>query len=202
MKRNQDGKSKVFQAIFYLSPGDYHRFHCPADVTFKRRNHITGYLDPVKPSYVKNRPDVYQKNERVALFGEWEHGFLTYVCVGALNVGSIEFNFDKKLKTNEKLHNPKEGKNISVFDYTKMASFDIFAPVLQKQEAAKNCPESEKGVLIAKGEEVGRFNLGSTIILIFEAPEDFLWNVKPGDKVRYGQSIGYIPPDENNQVAC
>ena len=30
-KLKSDVKNKIFSAIFYLSPGDYHRYHSPAD---------------------------------------------------------------------------------------------------------------------------------------------------------------------------
>jgi len=37
----------------------------------RRRNHIYGYLAPVKLSYIEENPRCYETNERVALFGEW-----------------------------------------------------------------------------------------------------------------------------------
>jgi len=51
--------------------------------------------------------------------------------------------------------------------------------------AAKNT-----GVTVKKGQEFGHFNLGSTIVILFEAPADFKFVVEPGMKIKYGQALG------------
>lgn len=43
---------------------------------------------------------------------------------------------------------------------------------------------------MSPGQEMGGFKLGSTVILVFEAPSDFQLLVKPGDTVRMGQAFG------------
>lgn len=64
--------------IFYLAPGDYHRYHCPVDFTAKSRLHIPGKLCPVKESNLKKviynsyGKGLYEGNERVILEGKWE----------------------------------------------------------------------------------------------------------------------------------
>jgi phosphatidylserine decarboxylase len=42
---------------------------------------------------------------------------------------------------------------------------------------------------IGRAEEIGRFELGSTVILLLEAG-DFCWSIKAGDTVRLGREIG------------
>lgn len=42
------------------------------------------------------------------------------------------------------------------------------------------------GVRLSKGQAMGDFRLGSTIVLLFEAPPDFQFSVESGQKVQYG----------------
>ena len=39
---------------------------------------------------------------------------------------------------------------------------------------------------------MGGFKLGSTVVLVFEAPESFEFNFKPGQKVKLGESLGRV----------
>lgn len=87
--------------IIYLAPGDYHRFHSPAQFKTHFRRHIAGWLDPVKPSYVFKHKNVFKDNERVNLLGTWDHGFFSISFVGAMNVGSIQLHYDPELDTNQ-----------------------------------------------------------------------------------------------------
>ena len=43
-----------------------------------------------------------------------------------------------------------------------------------------------------KGEQLGGFKMGSTVVLVFEAPEDFAFTVEPGQKLIYGEPIGQL----------
>ena len=54
--------------------------------------------------------------------------------------------------------------------------------------------EDANGLRVRKGEEVARFELGSTVVLVFETlkGERWEWQVKEGDKVRMGQAVGQI----------
>lgn len=77
----------------------------------------------------------------------------------------------------------------------KMKNLDI--ENLDKNFCQKNFTSSEnssnlKGLNFQKGDNFGEFNLGSTIVLIFEAPKNFEFNVNQRDKVLLGSSLGSI----------
>ena len=185
MKRNPE--NRIYQIILYLAPGDYHRFHSPADCTFKTRNHVVGELVPVKETYVKTHSGVYEKNERVSIFGDWIKGMMCMVFVGALNVGTIDLVFDDSLKTNKKLHLPFKMTEVKFYTGEKTIEDTPENIIANVQNSESVNP---KGISVKKGEEVGKFNLGSTIVLVFEASPDFEWKVQPGQAVQYGQCIG------------
>ena len=142
-KMKKDPNNRLYQVILYLAPGDYHRFHCPADYSVEERRKIEGVLLSVNEKTLIKRKKVYEKNGRVVLNGNWREGKLamSLVMVGALNVGRI---------------------------------------VVEEKEQFK------------RGEELGHFNLGSTIVMIFEAPQ-VEWVKREGEAVRFGESLCAIP---------
>ena len=52
--------------------------------------------------------------------------------------------------------------------------------------------EETGGKELVRGQQMGAFNLGSTIVLVFEAPKDFEFTVEAGDRLRLGQPIGRL----------
>ena len=173
----------LFSAVLYLSPGDYHRFHSPTEWIAKSRTHFAGQLLPVNPLLAYVLPSLFCANERVAVFGEWEHGFYSYTAVGATNVGSIRLSFDDSVVTNTYRHD---------WDCTfnPLEAVGIYGNRFVQRPRAIDSKSYDKHVFLQRGDDIGLFELGSTIVLIFEAPKDFQFSVRAGDKVRVGQSIG------------
>lgn len=163
-ENSQDDKPRhLYYCILYLSPSNYHRFHSPVDWRVLRTIHYPGYLYPVKPSFSQKVRGLFCINERVVMRGHWEKGFYSMTAVGAENVGSIKINYVPELRTN-KLNQPF--KESVWYTYEERESF-------------------------LKGDEIGSFRLGSTVVLIFESTP-FEFNINPGDEVRCGQLIGHF----------
>ncbi|CCG84433.1 protein of unknown function [Taphrina deformans PYCC 5710] len=168
-RRLKEGNS-LFFAVVYLAPGDYHRFHSPTNWVVEKRRHFAGELFSVSPYVARRVANLFVLNERVVLFGRYRHGFMSMTPVGATNVGSIKIAFDKELKTNTLNRDKPEHGFVE-------ASYRKSSRVLG-------------GHPLKAGEEMGGFSLGSTIVLVFEAPNDFKFTVEEGQKVKVGESIG------------
>ncbi|CAG8539480.1 8807_t:CDS:10 [Paraglomus brasilianum] len=163
--------NSLFFCVFYLAPGDYHRFHSPANWVVEKRRHFAGELYSVSPYMAKILPDLFVLNERVALLGRWRYGFFSMVAVGATNVGSIKINFDPALRTNKK-------EDVNIGSYVEVSY--------------KNASKLLQGLPFRKGGEIGGFCFGSTIVLVFEAPRNFKFCIESGQKIDYGMPIGSI----------
>lgn len=90
--------------------------------------------------------------------------------VGATNVGSIGINFDKDLRTNNRLREKPDGSYAE-------ATYRNSSILLQ-------------GHPLHAGEEMGGFSLGSTVILVFEGPQGKVeFCVEQSSKVKVGQAL-------------
>ncbi|AAS53393.1 AFR022Cp [Eremothecium gossypii ATCC 10895] len=170
---NDPSHTQLYFAVIYLSPGDYHHYHSPVNWVCKLRRHFPGELFSVAPYFQRNFPNLFILNERVALLGHWKHGFFSMTPVGATNVGSIKLNFDKELVTNSRSN--RHLKPHTCYE----ATYETASKILG-------------GVPLVKGEEMGGFMLGSTVVLCFEAPSNFKFDIHVGDAVKMGQSLGQI----------
>ena len=120
-------------AVIYLSPGDYHRFHAPADLTLEKIRYIPGNLLATSSASLANQDRVYCRNERIVLSGNSLWGPFYMVAVGATAVGRVSL-------THHEIHTNKKHA--------------------REQIITENLPQS-----VAKGSELGYFELGSTVVL-------------------------------------
>jgi phosphatidylserine decarboxylase len=86
---DKSSQKKLYHCVLYLAPGDYHRIHSPIDWTVSERRHFPGNLYPVNKTAARLIPSLFVENERIALVGQWQHGYFSLTAVGATNVGSI-----------------------------------------------------------------------------------------------------------------
>lgn len=150
----------------YLAPGDYHHIHAPFAGTLRKRVYIPGALWPVNPWSVENISEVFCRNERVILDFDSARGRFAVVMVGATNVGSIRTPFET-LTTNR-------------------------FPWIGRSRAPVETRVFDSSITVAKGDRIGSFILGSTVVLLL----DPAWisgpslSVRGPGPVRYGQSLG------------
>jgi phosphatidylserine decarboxylase len=110
------------------------------------------------------------------------------IPVGATNVGSIVVNFDKVCPC-----------LLSIVSYTNTTHQNLRTN-LRKRPPPGAFVEAHytqasallRGQPLARGHEMGGFKLGSTIVMVFEAPRGFRFTVKPGEKVKVGQAFGDV----------
>lgn len=146
----------------YLAPKDYHRIHMPCDATLTEMIYVPGQLFSVNPLTAKSVPNLFARNERVIAIFESEKGPFAMVLVGATIVGSIETTWAGTVT-------PPTGPRVRSWSY----------------------PEKGSGAIKFKqGDEMGRFKLGSTVIMLFGKDQiDFLDQVKAGHTTRMGQVL-------------
>lgn len=193
----------LYYCVVYLAPGDYHRFHSPVNWLVERRRHFAGELYSVSPYLQKRLPGLFTINERVVLLGRWRWGFFSMTPVGATNVGSIKINFDRELRTNSLMTDTAAGKAAEEA-LERGSTYSGFAEATYEGANALM-----KGFALKRGEEMGGFQLGSTIVLIFEAPrvindndstgskgskptDGLRWLVERNQKIKVGQALAVV----------
>ena len=125
-------------ACIYLAPYNYHRIHMPYAGTARDNVYVPGELFSVNAATARAVPRVFARNERLICDFATPLGRMAVILVGALFVGSIETVHCGEVNP------PPRGKKAP----TRIAT--------------------GLGRQFAKGEELGRFNMGSTVILLFE----------------------------------
>ena len=147
-------------ATLYLSPRDYHRIHMPCDGRLRRMIHVPGELFSVNPTTARGVPGLFARNERVVCVFDSAHGPFVLTLVGATIVGSMATVWHGVV-------NPPRPGTIREWRY-----------------------DGEQAITLKRGEEMGRFLLGSTVVLLF--PKNTLafnpaW--APAGPVRMGEAM-------------
>ncbi|CAH8842902.1 unnamed protein product [Trichobilharzia szidati] len=188
----QKTDSTLYQCVIYLAPGDYHRFHSPVDWMPTVRRHFPGRLLSVRPNLAGRLPGLYAINERVVYLGEWNHGLMSFTAVGAFGVGNIRVNIDPTLSTNKKQDNPLRYRFTNLVSRTINQEYNppYLEAIFTNNNNDNNDNNNSNSVKLNKGDELGHFCLGSTVVLIFEAPKNQLkWCVTPGQRIKLGEPI-------------
>ena len=152
-------------ATIYLAPYNYHRIHMALGGELRESFYVPGRLFSVNRTTAQLVPGLFARNERV--FCGFDSGGMPWaiILVGALNVGSMATVWHGDVT-------PRWHRTLTPLPVT-----DEFAPLN-----------------LAKGDEMARFNMGSTIILLFP-PGAAEWSASlaAGKTVRMGQRIGTLP---------
>jgi len=151
-------------AALYLAPFNYHRVHMPLRGALRAAWYVPGQLFSVNATTTAGVPGLFARNERVVcVFG---HEALTFavVLVGALLVGSIATVWHGEVT-------PRAVRGCADLP-------------LDASRAALN---------LEKGAELGRFNMGSTVILLLPPGSgEWLPGLAPGSSVRVGQALARL----------
>ena len=154
-------------ACLYLSPKDYHRIHMPCDGALKSMVYVPGDLFSVNPNTAANVPNLFARNERVVCeFESAIHGTFVMVLVGATIVGSMATVWHEAIDgAKNGIINPPRSKNIRSWNY--------------------------ENIHLKQGDEMGRFLLGSTVVMLFEKDAvQFNADWQPARSIRLGEMMG------------
>lgn len=149
----------------YLSPRDYHRVHMPCDGVLKKMIYVSGELFSVNPFLAQHIPNLFARNERVICVFETEFGEMVQILVGATVTASMSTVWEGVI-------NPPRNQAIKIWDYP---------------------TEGEKQIVLKKGEEMGAFRLGSTVINLFPSGKIQLnERLSAGVAIKMGEKLGLI----------
>ncbi|PJE79135.1 Phosphatidylserine decarboxylase proenzyme [invertebrate metagenome] len=151
-------------ATVYLSPSNYHRVHIPFTGTLRQMIHVPGRLFSVNNSTANHVPRLFARNERVVTIFDTENGPMAVIMVGAMIVASIE--------------TPWAG---------------LVTPKRREITRTLYDGNTPKPITFSTGDEIGRFKLGSTAIVLF-GRDHMTWENQwqAGHTVRMGEALGFF----------
>ncbi|QLB13581.1 phosphatidylserine decarboxylase [Bisgaardia hudsonensis] len=149
-------------ATVYLSPRDYHRVHMACTGKLRKMIYVPGDLFSVNPFLAEHIPNLFARNERVICVFDTEFGPMVQILVGATITASMSTVWAGII-------NPPRSKEVKTWSY-----------------------ENDEAVQLMKGQEMGAFQLGSTVINLF--PKDtikFADSLEVDTPVRVGEILAY-----------
>jgi len=151
----------------YLAPFNYHRIHMALAGTLREAWYVPGRLFSVNDTTARHVPNLFARNERVVLQFDGPRGPHVLVMVGALFVGSMGTVWHGDIA-------PTRARGAVQLRVPAGAPLTASTP-------------------LARGAEVGRFNMGSTVILLLP-PGTARWDASLayGSVLRMGQRIGSL----------
>ena len=153
-------------ATIYLAPYNYHRIHMPWTGRLVAAWYVPGALFSVNATTAAAVPGLFARNERVVCAFEDAGRPWALILVGALNVGCMD----------------------TVWHGTVAPRRPRVVTPLATDSAALSPGAS---LLLQRGDEMGRFNMGSTVILLFPpGAVRFDAHVRAGQIVRMGERMG------------
>ncbi len=163
-----DARAAQFQygsfATIYLSPRDYHRVHMPLAGKLTATSYVPGKLFSVNQTTAENVERLFARNERLVCYFDTAAGPMAMVLVGAMVVAGIETVWS--------------GQE---------------APPRKDLPVVRDFLSPPQPVSLAQGEEMGRFMLGSTVILLFtEGAIDWHERYAAGSSTRLGEPLAGI----------
>lgn len=149
----------------YLSPSDYHRVHMPCDATLRKMIYVPGELFSVNPFLAQHIPNLFARNERVICEFDTEFGPMVQILVGATVTASISTIWAGII-------NPPRPNEVVEYHYD---------------------TEGEQAIKLQKGQEMGAFRLGSTVINLFpQGAIRFDDKIQTGNITRMGEAMGTL----------
>ncbi|WP_127959820.1 archaetidylserine decarboxylase [Serratia microhaemolytica] len=162
-------------ATTYLAPRDYHRVHMPCDAVLREMIYVPGDLFSVNQLTAAHVPNLFARNERVICVFDTDVGTMVQILVGATIVGSIETVWAGTVTP------PREGI------------------IKRWRYPAADQPGA---VVLAKGEMMGCFKLGSTVINLFTPGKiAFVPTLSSGSVTRMGQAFGSVLHTPSIEIA-
>ena len=153
-------------ATIYLSPRDYHRIHMPCAGRLRRMVYVPGDLFSVNPVTARNVPGLFARNERVVcVFDGVEGG--SFPSSGPFVMVLVGATIVGSMATTwHGVVNPPRTGDLRTWDYP-------------------NNP-----LQLQQGAEMGRFLLGSTVVMLFPAgPLQFQPDWTAGRAVTMGEAM-------------